>query len=146
MPEPEDFSREGGIIVVNGTALRNTAYPCMAVDLWPTDVRKAKPEWVEAMNLYLTDFCRPVRSIADEIKCVACDSQVTGHHVLLTDWKNKEALTYSPHGTMEGRCTRCAYPMRMKHEIFSGDKTQLLVRLEGFPLFYYPPSLKKVQR
>jgi hypothetical protein len=101
------------------------------------------PEWREPIEKYLAAFCEPIRTIADEIKCVACDEQVTGHHIGLQHWKFKQKLVYSEEGTKEGRCANCGYPCRLKHEIFTPENT-LLVRLSGFPLFYHPSATQQI--
>ncbi len=126
-----------------GVVLANDAYHCRVVDLWPKGVAEAKPEWITAINDYLWAFARPVRTIADEIRCVACDKQVTGAHVGLAEWRTKTALTYSEEGDMEGRCTGCGYPARLRHRILTRDQTAVLVELKGFPLFYHPDATVK---
>ncbi len=124
----------------NGHVLANPAYHCRPEDLWPSDVEDLKPEWRDAIERYLFAFARPVRTIADEIRCVACDRQVTGAHVGLADFRTKTALSYVKEGTWEGRCAACAYPARLKHNIFMPDNGPCLVSLTGFPLFYHPES------
>lgn len=124
-----------------GVELKNPAYHCRPKDLWPKGVASAEQSWLDAMQLYLANFARPIRSIADEIKCLACNTQVTGHHVIITDWRHRTKLKYSPEGTMEGSCTNCGYPARLKHDIYLGQ--QLLVSLKGFPLFYHPSATER---
>lgn len=146
-PKTEQRVEEGErpVLHCNGIILANEAYHCKAADLWPNGVAEMKPEWEEPIARYLQDFARPVRTIADEIRCLACDKQVTGHHVGLQDWRTKNALEYSTEGTCEGRCTGCGYPCRLFHEIFMPNGGPLLVRLNGFPLFYYPDSTARTQ-
>jgi hypothetical protein len=121
-----------------GQVLANPAYHCKGVDLWPNEIKELSEEHIAGLDAYLERFSRPVRTIADEIRCVACDFQVTGAHVGLQDWRHKTALTYSTEGTCEGRCNQCGYPVRLFHEIRSLNGERLLVRLNGFPLFYHP--------
>jgi len=128
------------ILYVSGHALHTPAYHCRPGHLWPKDIALAEPEWVHSMEVYLANFCEPVRTIADEIRCVACNIQVTGHHVLLTDWRTKSTIKFAPNGTMEGHCVNCGYPCRLNHQIFSLQTKQLLVHLKNFPLFYHPQA------
>lgn len=128
---------------LNGMLLANPAYICRPKDLWPKGYKELKPEWVDPIERYLASFARPIRTIADEIKCVACDRQVTGHHVGLADWRFKTALTYSPEGTMEGRCNGCGYPVRVDHKMVMSNGGPLLVHLKGFPLFYHPIATQR---
>lgn len=136
---------EHPVEIFAGRRLKNPAYHCRPEHLWPKGISEAQPEWVTQMELYLANFCEPIRTIADEVKCMACDKQVTGHHILLTDWRHKDAIKFSPHGTMEGTCTGCGYPCRLKHEIFVKDTRKLIVRLDNFPLFYHPSATNRMR-
>lgn len=140
--------REGEVPVqiFAGQRLKNPIYHCRPEHLWPKDIQQANPSWVKDISLYCANFAEPIRTIADELKCPACDKQVTGHHILLTDWRHKDAITYSPHGTMEGNCTGCGYPCRLKHEIRWSETGQMLVTLKNFPLFYHPSATERLSR
>lgn len=131
-----------GIKFVAGKEIYNLAFHCTIKDLWPREHQKAEPQWVESINNYLVDFCRPIRTIADELRCVACNQQVTGHHILLMNQATKHALSWDP-STNEGRCEGCGYPVRVRHTIRTLDGQQVLVDLQDFPLFYHPSAIKK---
>lgn len=130
-------------LTCNGIVLANPAYHCKPVDLWPNDLKEAKPEWIPPMERYLFDFCRPVRTIADEVRCVSCDRQVTGAYVHLADWRQRKAMSFDEKWPYEGRCLGCGYPARLGHEILSPEG-QCLVKLSGFPLFYHPDSTSRI--
>jgi hypothetical protein len=136
----DQIVEDGEVPVRNyhGVVLANPAYHCRPRDLWPTELDELPMEFWHPLEEYLKRFSRPVRTIADEIRCLACDKQVTGHHVGLQDWRYKSAMTYSTEGTCEGRCNGCGYPVRLFHEIRTLDGEKLIVRLNGFPLFYHP--------
>lgn len=146
-PKTEQDVAEGEYPVrsLAGVIFANSAYHCRPKDLWPQGYREMQPEWVEPIETYLRDFARPIRTIADELRCLACDLQVTGHHVGLQDWRIKNALSYDPDPktSMEGRCGGCGYPCRLHHAIFMPNGGPLLVRLVPFPLFYHPHSTAK---
>ena len=146
-PKTEIPTEEGErpVRICNGIVLPTPAYICRPEDLWPTEMKEAKSEWIEPIRRYLQDFTRPIRTIADEIRCLACDEQVTGHHVGLIDPRFKNKLDYAPEGTYEGRCTNCGYPCRLLHKIYMPNGGPLLVRLVGFPLFYHPDSTARTQ-
>jgi hypothetical protein len=121
----------------------NDAWHCRPVHLWPRGIKDMLEEWREPIERYLAAFCEPVTTAAKEVCCVACNEQVTGHHVGLDHWKFKQKLTYSPEGTREGRCTTCGYPCRLLHRIVSLDGQHLLVELSDFPLFYHPSATQQ---
>jgi hypothetical protein len=135
---------ERPVRIFNSIVLVNDARHCRPKHLWPKGGRELDqhPGWRDQIERYLAAFCEPVRTIADELRCVACDEQVTGHHVGIMDWRYRNRLTFSEEGSMEGRCTKCGYPCRLKHEI-SLPSGQLLVRLVGFPLFYHPTACQQ---
>lgn len=141
IPSEED---ERPVRIFSGIVLANDAYHCRPKHLWPNDISQAKPEWIPPMELYLANFCKPIRTIADEIRCVACDEQVTGHHVGVLDYRVRGKLGWSEEGTKEGRCLSCGYPMRMRHQIFMPDDGPRLVDLNGFPLFYHPSATQNL--
>jgi hypothetical protein len=127
----------------NGFVFANDAKHCRPRHLWPRGHTEIKEEWRESIERYLAAFCEPVTTAAKEICCVACNEQVTGHHVGLDDYRHRTKLTYSPEGTMEGRCTTCGYPCRIKHRIV-GPNNVLLVELTEFPLFYHPTACQQI--
>jgi len=128
-----------------GHPLHHPIYHCRPEHLWPKGISEANPQWIRDISLYCANFGRPIKTIADEIKCPCCDKQVTGHHVLLTSWQHKDAIKFSPHGTMEGTCTGCGYPCRLKHVIKWKETGQTLVSLTNFPLFYHPSATRYME-
>lgn len=143
-PKTEQRVEDGEkpVRICNGMVLANSAFHCKPVDLWPTKLKEAKPEWIPAMEHYLNAFARPVRTIADEIRCLACDEQVTAHHLGLADPRFKHKLEFSEKWPHEGRCTSCGYPCQLGHQIFYGD--ELLVKLSNFPLFFHPDATGRI--
>lgn len=140
IPTEED---EVAVRQMNGILFVNNAYHCRPKDLWPSELVDAKPEWVRAMELYLANFCRPIQSIAREVKCVACDKQLTGAYAHMADWRHASAVTVNTSSaTLEGRCSGCGYPVRCRHEIKLPDG-RTLVRLDNFPLCYHPSATER---
>lgn len=140
IPAEED---ERPVKHLNGVILANDAFHCRPKDLWPNDMEHAKPEWVPYMELYLANFCRPIQSIAKEVKCVACDKQLTGAYAYMADWKSQNAVNFDPGSpTLEGKCDGCGYPVRCKHTI-KLPNGQVLVRLDNFPLCYHPSATER---
>lgn len=135
-------SEEKPVRIFHSVVFANDAYHCRPIHLWPNEIKDAKPEWLPPMERYLAAFCKPIRTIADEIKCVACDEQVTGHHVGFDHYKYRSNLKFQREGTWEGRCASCGYPCRLKHRIFMPNG-QPLVELIGFPLFYHPSATQR---
>ncbi len=92
------------------------------------------------MTLYFGNFCEPVRNLANEVHCVACNQKLTGPYGM-DDWRTRAALhvdTSSP--TLEARCSGCAYPVRCRHVVKLTDE-RVLVHLDWFPLMYHPRTL-----
>jgi hypothetical protein len=127
----------------NGFVLASDAKHCRPKHLWPNGMQELDqhPDWKESIERYLAAFCEPVTTAAKEICCVACNEQVTGHHMGLDDPRYATKLTYSPEGTMEGRCSGCGYPCRLRHEI-ALPTGQPLVRIV-IPLFYHPSACQQ---
>lgn len=140
VPSEED---ERSVFHLNGHVFTTPMKHCRPKHLWPTGLSEMLPEWVEPVERYLAAFAEPVRTIADEVRCPSCDLQVTGHHIILADYRYKTNINYSPEGTMEGRCTGCGYPCRLKHDIFVPGTTKRIVGLENFPLFYHPSATQR---
>jgi hypothetical protein len=130
---------------MNGVVFTHDAWHCRPQHLWPKDYKNIKPEWQDSIERYLAAFVEPVRTVADEIICFVCGSQLTGHSVLLKDYRYQDNLTFSREGTWEGRCTGCGYPCRLKHDIFMPNGGPRLVGLTGFPLLYHPSATQKTQ-
>lgn len=133
---------ERPVRIFNGYVLANDIRHCRPRHLWPTGHEQIKEEWRDSIERYLAAFAEPVTTAAKEIVCPACGDQVTGHGQNTKDWRFRHKLTFSPEDTMEGRCANCGYPCRLKHEILSPNK-ELLVRLQGFPLFYHPAATQQ---
>ena len=129
-----------------GHLFKNKALHCRPRHLFPlSDLQEAEGVWVNRIELYLANFCEPVRNIANEIHCVACNQRLTGPQGM-RQWKNfnpAQALAIdaaSPTG--ECRCTGCGYPGRAVHEIRMPDG-RLIVRVEWLPLQYHPTTLSR---
>ena len=130
---------------LNSIVFVHEAYHCRAKHLWPKDYTQIKDEWQDPIERYLAAFAKPIRSIADELRCFVCDAQLTGHSILLKDYRFQNNLTFSREGTWEGRCTQCGYPCRLKHDIFMPNNGPRLVGLTGFPLLYHPSATQRTQ-
>jgi len=137
---------EHPVQIFAGKRLKNPALHCRPEHLWPSDIKTAPIEWIHSMEIYLANFCKPNRTIADELKCTGCNTQVTGHHVLLADWRHKDAISFDPKGAREGKCNHCGYPCRLDHKIHSLESGKLLVHLKNFPLFYHPSATIRMMR
>jgi hypothetical protein len=111
--------------------------PCTARDLWPTELDELSPAHQADLDHYLRDFSKPIRNIADEILCFACNAQLTARTKATADRLGQTADVDEKTG--EGRCLKCAYPLRALHRIYSRTG-QFLVELKGFPLLYHPNS------
>lgn len=136
-------SEERPVRIFNSIVLANDAYHCRPIHLWPKELSEAKAEWLPPMEQYLAAFCKPIRTIANEINCIACDEQVTGHQMGLADYRFKAKLNFEKEGTWEGRCASCGYPCRLKHDIFVPGTSFRIVGLTEFPLFYHPHATQK---
>jgi hypothetical protein len=125
-----------------GFTFKNVATHCRVKHLFPPKPDEQVPEqWTNAMTLYLANFCEPVRNLANEVHCVACNAKLTGPYGM-EDWRTRNAIkldTTSP--TLEGRCNNCGYPMRCQHDI-KLPTGETLVKLAGFPLMYHPINLE----
>lgn len=134
-------NEEIGIRQYSGNVFKNIAKHCRPRHLFPAgDLLDAQPEWINAIELYLANFCEPVRNIANEVHCVACNQKLTGPQGMV-DWKTRGAMlvdTTIP--TKEGRCSGCAYPVRCDHRIELPDG-RLVVHLSWFPMQYHPSTL-----
>jgi len=124
-----------------GVLFKNKAYHCRPEHLFPSgDLETARPEWVSVMTLYLANYCEPVRNIANEIHCVACNAKLTGPYGM-EDWRSRGALSVDESlDTHEARCVNCGYPARCSHTMNMPDG-RLLVRLSWLPLMYHPRTL-----
>lgn len=125
-----------------GTEFKHLAYRCKATDLWPNDVKELSAAHQHDLDVYLGDFARPIRNIADEVSCFACGAQLTARTQETADKLGKTVECDEVTG--EGRCLGCGYPLRALHLMYSTEG-QLLVRLMGFPLLYHPYSTKRSQ-
>lgn len=125
-----------------GFTFKNDALHCRLNHLFPAaDLAEANEQWTKVMELYFANFCEPVRNLANEIHCVACNAKLTGPYGL-ADWRTVGAVLLdetSP--TLEGRCTNCAYPLRARH-ILHMPSGELLLKLEWIPLLYHPSTLQ----
>lgn len=124
-----------------GYTFKNPALHCRPEYLFPkADLETAQPEWVEALVLYFANFCEPVRNIANEIHCVACNTKLTGPQGM-DDWRTRGALAVNLESPKrEARCTTCGYPTRCAHQVFLPNG-KLVVALNWFPLQYHPHAL-----
>lgn len=143
---PEDEERP--VRIHNGMVLANDVYHCRPKHLWPRQQDSKELEqhedWRRAIEKYLAAFAAPIRTIADEVKCPACDTQVTAHHGGLEDYRFRNNLKFKREGTWEGRCGTCGYPCRLVHLIGLPNSDVVLVHLKGFPLFYHPSATSQI--
>ena len=141
IPPPEE---EKPVTTLLGMVLANKAWHARHDDLWPPKAGQepVKPEWRDAIDLYLGNFCRPVKSIANEVHCVACNGLLTKPYAG-PDHRGISVDPTSP--TLEAKCESCGYPIRCKHAITLPPPNNhvLLVRLEYFPLCYHPSATER---
>ncbi len=125
----------------SGYMLKNRALHCRPKHLFPqADLETAAPAWTTAMQLYFANFCEPVRNLANEVHCVACNARLTGPQGM-ADWLTRGALMVDTESeTLEARCTACAYPARCAHRVYLPDG-RLVVALNWFPLQYHPSAM-----
>jgi len=141
IPSVED---ERPVTQKDGFVFANPAYHARHDDLWPPKAGEEPPRdsWRQAIDLYLANFCRPVRSIANEVKCFACNMLLTKPYA----GPGARGLTVDPHSpTLEGRCDGCGWPVRCRHEILTlpTEGSQPLVRLDYFPMSYHPSAIER---
>lgn len=145
IPSPEE---EKPIKSYNGFVFSNSAWHARHDDLWPPKAGEARPpqEFRDAIDLYLGNFCRPIKSIANEVRCVACNEDLTtpyGRKELITNLGGARLKIDRASPTLEARCGNCGYPVRCAHSISPlppRPKFPLLVKLDFFPLCYHPSA------
>lgn len=143
-PTVPPLEEEKPIRSLNGFVFANPAWHARHDDLWPPKAGVDLPleEWRRAIDLYLANFCRPIKSIANEVHCVACDGLLTmpygkaGHKGIIVD-KSSFGL--------ESKCAGCGYPIRCKHVITMPEPNNhvILVKLDYFPMCYHPSATER---
>ena len=137
---PEESS-EKPVGVAMGILLKNAALHCRIHHLWKMEQDDSLTEQqVRDLTLYLANFAAPIRNAANETECLACGalySKATPPNQMIPRREN-----IALHEDGEGRCQKCAYPLRWHHRIFDRNGI-LLVRLDFFPLSYHPSALEK---
>jgi hypothetical protein len=128
---------------LHSVVFTHEAWHCRPEHLWPKNYKEFKPEELDVVVRYLAAFTEPVRTVANELICFVCGSQITGHNVLLKDYRYKKNIEFTREGTWEGRCTECGYPCRLKHDIFIPNGGPRIIGLTGFPLFYHPTATQQ---
>jgi len=133
--------QEKAVTVFHGVQLMSPAYHARHDDLWPPRAGEALPkeEWRRAIDLYLGNFCRPEKTIANHVKCVACDLELSGSQLTY----RKSALKLNTETeSAEASCSRCGYPVRCKHKITmpAPNEHVILVVLDFFPMCYHPTA------
>lgn len=143
LPQIPTEEQETPVTRYGSHILKNKALHCRPRHMFPaTDLEQAEQAWVDAMVLYLANFCEPVRNLANQIHCVACNATLTGPQGML-DWKTRAALRVDESSpTLECRCTQCGYPGRAQHTIRLPDG-RLVVQMNWLPLQYHPATLQK---
>lgn len=132
---------ETPVMGFGGYLFKNKALHCRPRHMFPVaDLEQAEQIWVDAIELYLANYCEPVRNIANEIHCVACNARLTGPQGM-QDWRTRGALAVDEtSSTLEARCTGCGYPARCNHKITLPDG-RLVVAMQWLPLQYHPTAL-----
>lgn len=143
-PQIPPLEHEKPIGSLKGFIFANPAWFCRHDDLWPPKPGEPLPDdrQRKSIDLYLANFCRPVKSIANEVRCVACGQDLTTPY----GQKVKTSLTQtflkvdrqSPTG--EAKCGGCGYPVRTKHVIRYIGSSIPVVKLDFFPLCYHPSA------
>jgi hypothetical protein len=133
--------QEQPVVGYAGFVFKNQAWHCRPEHLFPAaDLDTAEEQWKQVMTLYFANFCEPVRNLANEIHCVACNAKLTGPYGM-ADWRSRQALNVDEsEDTAEARCTGCGYPARCNHTLKMPDG-RLLVKLSWLPLMYHPTTL-----
>lgn len=137
LPSEED---EEAYNVVSGNALKHPALHARFHHLWPIEAADELEERDKrAIDLYLGNFCAPVRATNNEIKCNGCGTELLNPQHPAFVMKGMDVDPASP--TLESKCPVCAYPVRARHLIYDLDGKRLLVALNFFPLCYHPVNL-----
>jgi len=146
-PKIPTLAEETPIRSHNGFVFSNPAYHARHDDLWPPKAGVQPPDqWIrDSVDLYLGNFCRPVVSIAKEVRCVACNADLTAPYGTDQKWAMHSTplkIDYQS-GSHEARCGGCGYPVRCKHIISPPPPRPMLpplVKLDFFPLCYHPSA------
>jgi hypothetical protein len=134
------LEEEVPVLNLNGFIFSNRAYHCRHDDLWtPRPEDSLSLEGRRAIDVYLANFCRPVQSIAKEVRCVACNVNLT---LPMGGDARKTMVVDSSSDTLESRCEECGYPLRCRHMIvlLAPHSPLAVVKLDFFPLCYHPSA------
>jgi hypothetical protein len=131
---------------LHGYVFSNPAYHARHDDLFPPKAGEppVPQEFRDAIDIYLGNFCRPVRSIANEVRCVACNEDLTtpyGREALITQLGGARLKVDRQSPDLDARCGNCGYPVRCRHVISPlppRPPVPVLVRLDFFPMCYHP--------
>jgi hypothetical protein len=142
------LEHEKPIRSLKGMIFANSAWHARHDDLWPPKAGEQGPteEQRRAIDVYLANFCRPIKSIANEVRCVACNEDLTTPYG--KDIKTSFGRVYlkldreSPTG--EARCGGCGYPIRTKHKITYIGTSIPVVTLAFFPMCYHPSATDRM--
>lgn len=137
IPEEE---HEDPIEVFSGHPLKFPAKHARFRHLWPIEAEaELNREHKAAIDVYLANFCEPIRALNNQVRCVGCGTELLNpQHPQFA----KLGMDIDPSTpTLEARCPMCAYPVRCRHLIYDFDKKNLLVALNFFPMCYHPVNL-----
>lgn len=136
------LEHEKPVSSLKGMMFKHQAWHARHDDLWPPKAGEKRPtdEQRRTIDLYLANFCRPIKSIANEVACVACGKNLTAPYgQLKVSFQDTPPLKIDRHSfTREARCGNCGYPVRCKHVIKYTGSNIPLVRLDFFPMCYHP--------
>lgn len=151
-PKIPSLEEERPIHSLQGYVFTHAAYHARHDDLWPPKAGQepVPDEFRQAIDLYLGNFCRPIKSIASEVRCVACGEDLTtpyGRSALVTQLGGARLKVDRQTPTLEGRCGNCGYPVRCKHTIrplAPRPAFPPLVQLDFFPMCYHPSATDRM--
>ena len=133
---------------LKGMIFANPAWHARHDDLWPpkAGVEGPTPDQRRMIDVYLANFCRPIKSIANEVRCVACNEDLTTPYGknIKTSFGRVYLKIDQQTSTKEARCGGCGYPIRTKHTIKYIGSSIPVVTLDFFPMCYHPSATDRM--
>lgn len=136
---PEEDS-EDPITTFSGHPLKFPAKHARFHHLWAIEAaEELEPEQKAAIDVYLANFCEPIKAVNNQVRCVGCGTELLNpqHPAFVSRGIDIDPSTQ----TLEGRCPSCAFPVRSRHLIYDFEGKNLLVALNFFPMCYHPVNL-----
>lgn len=128
----------------NGFLFKNPAVHCRPDHLFKISKDEPYPDhWRIPTELYFANFCKPIKTLANETECIACGTTMTAPQGEYRG-QGKGLVLDLESDYLEGRCGNCGYPVRARHFVF--NKEQLVVKLDFFPMNYHPSALQEINK